>query len=116
METDRGRGVFCAEDIVEGSVIEICPVIVIPKKDKSNIHNSVLHDFYFNWEDGAAAIALGFGSLYNHSEKPNADYEMRFDSDQILFKALFDIKSGQEICISYTSPEDPEVKLWFDPK
>lgn len=59
-----GRGVFTAEFISSGSLIEICPVLVIPKGEVDAIHETELHDYYFIWgeEDEAAAIALGYGS------------------------------------------------------
>ena len=53
-----GRGVFTAEFIPSGSIIEICPVLVIPKDEVDVIHETELHDYYFIWgeEDEAAVI------------------------------------------------------------
>ena len=44
---------------------------------------------------------LGYGSLYNHSEDPNAEYIHQFD-DAYAFAALRDIADGEEITISYS--------------
>ncbi|MEM8582959.1 MAG: SET domain-containing protein [Bacteroidota bacterium] len=103
-----GRGVFTAEDLPEGAAIEIAPVIVLSKADKAAIHQTILHDYYFNWgEDGRAAIALGYGGLYNHAADPNADYYMDFDGQTINFFARRDISAGEEITIDYGD------RIWF---
>ncbi len=109
----RGRGVFTAEEIAQGSTIEVCPVIVLPAQDKARIHASLLHDYYFDWEGrDVTAIALGYGSLYNHSDSPNADYEMDFSAETISIVAQRDIAPGEEICIDYTDGADRST-LWF---
>ena len=46
------------------------------------------------------ALALGYGSIYNHSETPNAAYEMEMP-DIMVFRAKIDIPAGAEILISY---------------
>lgn len=72
-----GRGVFTTEFIPVGTLIEIAPVIVLAEQDLKLIHDhTILHDYYFLWTDDgkSAAIALGYGSLYNHSYMPNAEY------------------------------------------
>ena len=108
-----GRGVFAAEDIPQGSVVELCPVIVLPPEDKNRIHASRLHDYYFIWEpEGCTAIALGYGSLYNHDNQPNADYEMYIEEAELLIRAQRDIGAGEEICIDYTDGQDRST-LWF---
>lgn len=44
-------GMFCTQDISSGSVIEICPVILIPKSEAGNIiRGTVLYDYYFDWK------------------------------------------------------------------
>ena len=77
---NRGRGVFCTNDINKGDSIEICPTIIFSEQDLISIHKTKLHDFYFLWgkDQKSGAIALGYGSLYNHSLEPNAIFEMDF--------------------------------------
>jgi SET domain-containing protein len=113
-----GRGVMAIDDIMKGEVLEICPVIVIPHSDVSKIHNSVLHDYYFIWGDDElqAAIALGFGSMYNHATHPNAEYEMDFEQETIDFYALIDIPAGTEITINYNGKSGNIDSLWFTTK
>jgi SET domain-containing protein len=110
-----GRGVFTAEAIPAGSLIEICPVIVLSKKDCEQIHKTCLYDYYFLWgeEDEACALALGYGSLYNHSFEPNAEYSPDFETDTFEFLALNDISPGEEITVNYNGDPEEQAPLWF---
>lgn len=108
-----GRGVFTAEAIPAGTVIELAPVIVLSASDRQRVHATRLHDYYFQWAGEQAAIALGMGSLYNHSEPANADFTLEYDFDQIRFAALRAIASGEEITINYRTGA-PDMPLWFD--
>lgn len=114
----RGRGVFTAESVTTGDVIEICPVIVLPPEDMDRIHASRLHDYYFLWGPGRdrPAIALGYGSLYNHSEQPNAEFELDFEEEVITIVCLHPISPGEEITIHYQPDQDVEEGLWFEPQ
>jgi len=114
----RGRSVYTASDITEGSIIEICPVIILPTDDTPIIHKTLLHDYYFLWnvENNTSAIALGYGSLYNHSETPNADFQLVYGDNEIHIIASEDIAAGTEIFINYMSDKIGEYGLWFDVK
>jgi SET domain-containing protein len=113
----KGRAIYTAQPIPEGSSIESCPVIVLSAADTKRIHQTHLHDYYFLWgEEGRSAIALGFGSIYNHAADPNTDYEMDIDNQSIDFFALRDIEAGEEITISYTEGGLQRTKLWFEVK
>jgi len=113
--SNKGRGVFTTADISSQSVIEICPCIILTNKDTLQIHKTLLHDYYFLWdlEEKTSAIALGFGSIYNHSELPNADFLINRDANDITFVAIKDIQAGEEILINYIGLKDTEAKLWF---
>ncbi len=110
-----GRGVFTSEPIPGGSLIEICPVIVIPEREVDVIHHTELHDYYFVWgeENEQAAIALGYGSLYNHSFKPCAEFILDLDNRTIEVIALRDINPGEEITLNYHGDPDCRDELWF---
>jgi SET domain-containing protein len=107
-----GRGVFTPIDIPAGSIIELAHVILLSAEDRQTIHNTHLHDYYFQWGGDQAAIALGFGSLYNHADNANAEFDLDYDFDQIRFSALRDISPGEDITTDYRVG-DPEMKLWF---
>jgi SET domain-containing protein len=111
-----GRGVFTFEPISAGSLLEICPVILIPEEQVEAIHKTVLHDYYFLWgpEEKQAVIALGFGSLYNHSFQPNAEYEVDQDNLSLNFYALRDLQPGEEITVNYNGDPDDSSPVWFE--
>ncbi len=111
----HGRGVFTHADISEGSLLEVCPVLLIPKTQVEVIHNTVLHDYYFLWGDAQdeAAIVLGFGSLYNHSFLPNAEYIIDYEQETFDFVAIRDIKAGEEITVNYNGDPYEQTPLWF---
>ena len=58
-----------------GDIIEFCPVVIVPKEDRSKIHQSFLHDYYFlsPAPDPQFCIVLGYGSIYNHQSRANAE-------------------------------------------
>lgn len=111
-----GRGVFTALPIEPDSLIEVCPIILLPPKDIELVHQTHLHDYYFLWGQMGCAIALGYGSLYNHASAPNAEYEMDFDNLTIDIYSLRRIEAGEEITICYTDGEDERTTLWFEEK
>ena len=110
-----GRGVFTAEVIPAGSVIEICPVIVLPKMQTALLDQTVLYDYYFLWgeREEEYAIALGYGSLYNHSYSPNAEYQADFDRNDLHFYALTAVAAGSELTVNYNGNPDDEGTVWF---
>ena len=107
-------GVYCLEEIQAGSVIEICPIILIPPDQaKEIVRGYILYDYYFEWKKEHIALALGYGSLYNHSSTPNAFFEPDYQRQLILFKAAIEIPAGQEILVDYHAGT-PEEKVWFE--
>lgn len=112
----HGRGVFAATDLSAGSVIEVCPVLLFPNTQLEHMRKTMLDDYYFDWgnDNEWFAIALGYGSLYNHDYHPNAEYGMDFEAHTIDFYALNDIKAGTEILINYNGAPDDQTPVWFD--
>lgn len=106
----KGRGVFARVDIAEGTVFERVPLLVF---DTEELENSDLMDYVFIWGKKTVAIALGYGSIYNHSFSPNARY---YDGPgrTKVFMALQDIKAGEEITVNYNGNPDSRDKVEFD--
>ncbi|MCO5229694.1 MAG: SET domain-containing protein [Chitinophagales bacterium] len=113
---NKGRGIFTSDHISKGTVIEICPVIVCPAQDRKLIDQSFLFNYYFLWEEDlqSTAIALGYGSLYNHSYQPNAIYRTYYEDQIIEFIALRDILPHTEITVNYNYDPDDQTPVWFD--
>lgn len=112
----KGRGVFSKQLIQKEEVFEICPVLVLPAKDYDTLIASHLVDYFFNFnkEESTLALALGFGSLYNHAVNSNAAYVLDRATREISFYALEDIQPGTEICINYAGEHGKEFKEWFE--
>jgi SET domain-containing protein len=97
----KGRGIFARTNIQKSTVIERAPVVVFPVQEIfGSSGDSKLSEYVFEWENGQVAIALGYGSLYNHSHRPNADFYSEGRLTQI-FWAIRDIAAGEEITIFY---------------
>lgn len=111
----NGRGVFSAEPIPRDSLLEVCPVIVLPEEDVHHIEETHLHDYYFLWGENEkqCAIVLGYGSLYNHSFSPNAEYRADYPAGALCFYALRDIPAGEEITVNYNGDPRDDSPVWF---
>ena len=109
-----GRGVFTSRAVEKGSVVELAPALVLSPEDRRAIHGTRLHDYYFLWDGEGAAIALGYGSLYNHSASPNLEYDIDYEFQQIRFVTLRPVEAGEELLIDYLAGGGEE--LWFSPE
>lgn len=110
----KGRGVYARRDYAIGELIEICPVLVIPETQLPHLDQTMLYDYYFLWNEKDAAIALGYGSIYNHSTTPNARYETFYEDRLIKFYAYRAIHTHQEILVNYNHDVDDMSKVWFE--
>lgn len=95
------RGILAAKDIKKGQVIERCPVVLMPIKHDTYIEQTTLKHYYFEWNKKNSAVVLGYGSLYNHSYAPNAQYVYNYHKKLMVYRALKDIKKGEEVFINY---------------
>ncbi len=92
-----GLGVFAAETLAAGQVIERCPLLPL-----TGLAQRALADYCVRLPPGlaqTAALPLGFGALYNHSATPNAVWTV--GSDTMTVTAATGIEVGDEILISY---------------
>jgi SET domain-containing protein len=99
----HGWGVFATQDINKDEIIEVCPVLFLPAK-RGEI-NYTLVDYAFQWprtDDWQNfVVALGYGSLYNHSNTPNANWTNDVENKTFIFFSTKPIKKGEEIFIYY---------------
>ena len=108
-----GRGIFAIRNIKKGEFIEEAPVIVIPKTEWELMKKSVLSNYVFRW-GSVKALALGYGSLYNHSYTPNARYLTNIENQSIDYFAREDIQEGEEITVNYNGDPRDQSSLWFE--
>jgi uncharacterized protein len=107
----HGRGVFAARRFDGGDVIEECPVLLVSADAITAVG---LAGYCFEWTEDECALALGFGSLYNHSRRPNARYDHDHDAGLVTYTAVRAIEAGEEITINYSGEPDAHGDLWFD--
>lgn len=113
---NMGRGVFSSENIDEGTVIEIAPVIVMNRDERKLLDQTRLHDYIFEWGDKKeqCCMALGYVPVYNHSYRSNCEYEMDFENATISIRTVRFIKAGEELFINYNGNWNDAKPVWFD--
>jgi len=115
----KGRGVVATQDIAKDEIIEICPIIFLSEKEIEFFEkeNTTLK-FYFleQYAINKYCLMLGYGSLYNHSQNPNADIDYNINNIQnyVIFQAIKDIKTGEEIVFDYEFDNNKEEFLKLD--
>ena len=107
--TGAGRGVFAECDIAAGEQIERCPMLIVDGAQAEALTLGA-DGYVFGWGTESTALALGYGSLYNHSYAPNA--ETLETPDELVITALQPIARGEEILINYMGTAQDGV--WFD--
>jgi SET domain-containing protein len=110
----QGRGVFAAREYSSGDIIEICPVIIVPAAQRPALESTIIVEHYYEWGD-AGGVALGFGSLYNHSYEPNAVYRKHMDRDLVIVSALKSVACDEEITINYNGDPEDQNPIWSWP-
>lgn len=111
-----GRGIYALRDIKKGELIEVSPVIISPKGEWEYLEKTVMSHYCFHWgeEGNDTAIALGYGSLFNHSYSPNSVYYINEKKVTIEFYCIVDIKKNEEITINYNGEPEDQSPLWFN--
>lgn len=115
-QSQYGRGVFAAQDIKKDTLLEVSPVIIFPKEEYKYLKKTNLINYVFWWGKNYddCALALGIGSLFNHSRTPNAIFKRKRKKETINFYAYTDIKAGEEILINYNGYPDDQTLFWFE--
>lgn len=108
-----GRGVFATESIKKGEIIEVAPILVLQFEDFVDTRWNLLFEYYF-WMDDEVVLALGYGSMYNHSRDANAEYEIDIKKKSITFTAIKNIKKDEEVLFNYKGSSSAKAPLWFE--
>lgn len=88
-------GVFAQEDIPANTVIEECYAIMISDDVYPTLRNYVFRGKKNSW------LSFGYGSIFNHSAKPNTSFSVDHENSWIVFTSKRHIHKGEEILISY---------------
>ena len=113
---NKGQGIFARKMIPAETIIEVSPVIVMDKKDRAHLDQTLLHDYIFEWgeERDKCAMALGLVPIYNHSYASNCEYFMDYEANTIMVKSVRDIEAGEELTINYNGDWNDTTPVWFD--
>jgi uncharacterized protein len=110
----KGRGVFARRRIRKGEVIERVPMLVLTGKEfEEDLCGTTMANYCFAWGRDQVALALGYGSIYNHSYSPNARYDDVGPRTKV-FSALRVIEPGEEITVNYNGKPRSRSAVWFD--
>jgi len=105
---NAGIGVFASKDIEKREIIETVPIIETSDSDVSYVYQLVDYVFRFGEKP---VVALGYGSIYNHSYEPNATYKKILKNKVITFVAIKPIKKGEEITVNYNGDPDDKTPV-----
>eukprot|EP00405_Crypthecodinium_cohnii_P001694 CAMPEP_0194777206 /NCGR_PEP_ID=MMETSP0323_2-20130528/65042_1 /TAXON_ID=2866 ORGANISM="Crypthecodinium cohnii, Strain Seligo" /NCGR_SAMPLE_ID=MMETSP0323_2 /ASSEMBLY_ACC=CAM_ASM_000346 /LENGTH=260 /DNA_ID=CAMNT_0039713917 /DNA_START=52 /DNA_END=830 /DNA_ORIENTATION=+ len=125
LEEEGGRGVFTAEAIREGDIVEVCPVLAL-HRDHVATECAGMRYFFAGQSGDSVLCVLGWGMMYNHAPSLPADPSKRDASkryanlnyslreppeDQrderdggvcVRFEAARDLQAGEELLIDYS--------------
>ena len=90
-------GLFAVRDIKKGEIIESCPLIT----DNNKNFKGKTNDYIFKYDKNNSSLVLGYCSMINHSDNPNLEYY--FENDNLIMKAVRDIKKDEELYNTYGS-------------
>lgn len=95
-----GRGVFSKRFISKDTLIESSFLIEIPKDEEKILDSTIFSKYLFKF-DSTIYFALGFGSLFNHSDNENVYCQYNKKTKQIDYFTKIDVESNQELFINY---------------
>lgn len=98
---------YASERIPKGIEIEVCQLIIL---DFSEVGKK-LEGYVFDFDPTRVALALGNGSLYNHSDEPNAVAYMDKKKQLLSFETLRAISKDEEITINYGYTEEERKRF-----
>jgi hypothetical protein len=103
----NGRGVFASCDIGVDTCVDVCPCISFTMAEHDSCSRTPLHNYTFRSRSGRCYLALGLGSLFNHSDVPNVQYRIDAKRCRIEFTTCRQVNRGEELVIYYGP------NLWF---
>ena len=112
----EGYGVFAGKDFRPRQLIETCPAIFLPMNEFEMIKQTKLYFYFYEYSNKEFAVVLGYGSLYNHSFSPNAQFRFNYSRRVMTVRAIRPIMQGEEIAINYNLYADDLTPLesWFE--
>jgi tRNA-specific adenosine deaminase 3 len=109
-----GRGVFAQVDLTVGTLVDISHVLLFPAEQYAAYGKfTELDNYTYVWQKTAKgpimALALGTGSLFNHSSTPNVSFFLDKEAQLIRYTIMRSVRAGEELCISYGTG-----RMWWE--
>jgi hypothetical protein len=104
--TPKGRGVFTGRSFVEGEIVEECPVVLFQQPFDSLPEEAKTRVFCWSALTGVPdthALALGYGSMYNHDNPANLRCEADRERTLLRFVAARPIGQDEELTVNYNA-------------
>lgn len=106
----KGLGVFAAQDIKENDIVEFCHSLLLDYPFKYTTDKSIIRYAYSlncSCDDckkhgQKLMIPFGYGAIYNSADKEeekNCNFYILSKDKVIVYKAIRDIKAGEEILL-----------------
>lgn len=102
---------YAGREISSGTTIDVCAVLVLdPTENTEHVGKTNLYNYTYNWPsirpNGTStktqAVVFGLGSMFNHSsEDQNVGWMRDLENELVVYRAVRDIREGEELCISY---------------
>jgi uncharacterized protein len=115
-----GRGVYSTHGFFKDEIVEVAPVSLLdvnfemfPKELQTRVYNWG----FLTKSNIKHAIAMGYGSMYNHSDYPNLRYEADTNFEVIRYIALRNIAPNEQLTIHYDQYDGIHEHLedhWFN--
>jgi SET domain-containing protein len=97
----KGWGAFCPKRIPKGTVFNVTTLLVLPASEAKQMSGSSLEAYWYEFGSRGRALALGLGSIMNHSDEPNCSYHFSKKKRTLRFYALRDIPPHEELTHDY---------------
>lgn len=89
------------------------------KLQEMTVRKQMLLNYYafmIDEQNEYTGIALGYGSLYNHSDNCNTTYYFDKEKELMIFEAIQPIAKNQEITINYlgSNSDGKSIENWIN--
>jgi SET domain-containing protein len=101
----QGYGVFTDSFIPANTIIEECHYVDVCNAEENN-NACIRHRFCYPMQKPTKyVVCFGKGSVFNHSNEPNAFWYIDFEKDVFVFKTTKNIFANQEVLVYYGDGE-----------
>lgn len=119
-----GREVTADQYIYQNDTIVSCELLVLGESDTKIVNTTDLQFYTFKYNEVQDCLVLGHGEIFNHSDTPNAKYELTYITSLyegsyqtrkvMKFTALRDIQRDEQIFIDYTQDVNVDASKYVD--